>query len=154
MKKIELTQGQFALVDDEDFKYLNQWKWCACKKTNGFIAVSNIILNGRRKSIKMHRVLMNTPPKMEVDHIDHNQLNNQKYNLRNCTHKQNLFNKRSFGLIKYKGVSFRGKYIRARININNHEIHLGYFQTQELAAIAYDNAARCYFGKYANLNFK
>ena len=84
MKEIILTQGQVALVDDEDFEYLNQWKWCAIKSRKTYYTTRTIYIPCKMTVI-MHRIIMNTPLDMTVDHIDHNGLNNQKYNLRICT---------------------------------------------------------------------
>jgi len=55
MKEIELTQGQVALVDDIDYEYLIQWKWCAHWFRNGFRASRNSPkVNGKKKTILMH----------------------------------------------------------------------------------------------------
>jgi hypothetical protein len=93
MKEISLTQGQVALVDDEDYDYLMQWKWHFYKGTHSHYAVCSLPRkNGKRTGFRMHRLIMNTPPDLVVDHIDHNGLNNQKSNLRNCTKCQNQAN--------------------------------------------------------------
>ena len=84
MKEIKLTQGKVALVDDEDFDMLNQYTWYGDKYAQTTI---------ERKSVQMHRLIMKTPRWMVVDHIDHNGLNNQKSNLRNCSQSANCKNK-------------------------------------------------------------
>ena len=86
MRKIKLTKGQFALVDDEDFEYLNQFKWQAHKHGRTYYAVrtgKNIDGEMRRKSIRMHRVIKNVhvTDKREIDHIDNNPSNNDTLNL-------------------------------------------------------------------------
>ncbi len=93
MKKIKLTKSKFALVDDEDFDYLNQWKW---HYTGTGYAGRKIYPNGRydQKMLYLHRVIMQTPVGLDVDHIDHDRLNNQKSNLRNCTRTDNLKNRK------------------------------------------------------------
>ena len=157
MKEIQLTQGKVALVDDEDYEYLMQWKWYAAKSRKTYYAQ-----RGRNPNIKMHRVLMNTPDDMQVDHIDHNGLNNQKSDMRNCTLIENNRNISARGRSKYLGVSFtstrvKGKkyeYIAASIRVNRKAISLGNHKTEEAAARAYDEAAKKYFGEFANLNFK
>jgi hypothetical protein len=154
MKEIKLTQGKVALVDDEDYEYLNQFKWYAHKKPCTFYAERSVGNRKNRTLVRMHRVIMNTHDNMQVDHIDHNGLNNQKCNLRNCTASQNRMNKRPFGKSIYKGVGFNEGLIQARIRINNKQIHLGYFKSEELAAKSYDIAAKKYHGEFANLNFK
>lgn len=153
MKKIGLTRGLYALVDDEDYEYLNQWKWCAMKNRKRFYSM-RVVWGDKPKTILMHRLIMNTPKGMEVDHIDHNCLNNQKNNLRNCKPEQNQMNRLARGRSKYLGVSYKKKYIVAQIKHNYKTIYLGYFKSEEDAAMAYDNKARELFGEYANLNFK
>lgn len=99
MKKIKLTKGQFALVDNEDFEYLNQFNWTS--HTAGY-AVGHV----NKKLIFMHRLINKTPKGFETDHINRNKLDNRKSNLRSVTQAQNRFNT---GLQKnntsgYKGV--------------------------------------------------
>jgi len=159
MKEIKLTRGMTALVDDEDFEWLNQWKWFAHKGTDQktYYAGRDQGYKCKPHQIWMHRVIMNTPPELQVDHIDHDGLNNQKHNLRNCTHHQNHMNLSNYGVSKYKGVSFfknnHPKRVRASITLNNNIIYLGVFYTEEEAARAYDKKAKELFGEFANLNF-
>src|SRR3990167_10308366 len=103
MKEIKLTQGKITLVDDEDFEYINQWKWHVIKNKKQTHFYAQRSENG--KSIRMHRVIMKTPHNKDVDHIDHNGLNNQKNNLRNCTTQENIRNRTSYGKSSYLGVS-------------------------------------------------
>ena len=165
MKEIKLTQNKVALVDDEDYEYLNQWKWHVKKVKGSWYYAARSQHNGSIViNVMIHRVIMLTPKGDVVDHLDGNGLNCQKYNMRNCSQKQNCRNKRpqKNKNTLYKGVSFvnrfsfgeNHKYIRAEIIVNKKYIHLGYFKTQEEAAIAYDTAAKEYFGEFANSNFK
>lgn len=157
MKEIKLTQGQITSVDDEDYDYLMQWKWYAISYHRSYRAMRNSpIINGKKKNIYMHRVIMKTPDHLHVDHIDHNPLNNQKSNLRNCTKHQNNMNSGYHGSTSgFKGVSYlKNRWIFARIKVNQKQIYLGYFKTTTEAAMAYDEAARKYFGEFANPNFK
>lgn len=91
MKQIPLSQGFFALVDDEDFEVLNNFKWsvadCGHKRKSRKLYAR---LRRGRRQIYMHRELFaEIPPGYVVDHIDGNGLNNQKENLRLLTHQEN-----------------------------------------------------------------
>jgi hypothetical protein len=156
MKKIKLTQGKFALVDDEDFEWLNQWKWCYHKEKNKNTGYVVRAIN--KKLIRMHRQILNLifGDKKDADHKDHNGLNNQKNNLRIVTSQENRRNslkiKNCFS--KYKGVSLHKstKKWRAYIVINYKQKHLGLFISEKKAAKVYNQAAIKYFGKHAYLN--
>lgn len=91
MKLIPLTQGKFALVDDEYYEYLHQWKWCAHRQKHTFYAVRNIVSNGKKKTHAMHRELLNSGI-LYIDHKDGNGLNNQRDNLRIASRGQNAMN--------------------------------------------------------------
>lgn len=155
MKEIELTQGKVALVDDEDYEFLMQWDWYAYRSGKKvyftYYSQRNIKINeDKRSTLKMHRVIMGvTDPKLQVDHIDGNSLNNQRSNLRICTSVENCRNskKRTGASSQYKGVSWHKvseKWIA--------HITLGSFKTEEDAALAYNEAAIRYHGKFAGLN--
>jgi len=168
MKQIPLTQGKFALVDDEDFEYLSQWKWnvSLSKKGNTGYAVRSQRYGRIKISICMHRLIMGLEngDKRQVDHIDHDGLNNQKQNLRACTAQENQRNttSRKNSSSKYLGVRLQKRKlkktnseresIQARIRIHGKLIHLGCFNTEEAAALAYNEKALELFGEFANLN--
>ena len=154
MKEIRLTRGRIALVDDEDYDSLNKHKWIAHKQSSGDYAVRSDYVNGSRVSLFMHRIIMDTPQGLEVDHIDHNGLNNQKSNLRNCTRQENQRNKRARSLSGYLGVAVERNRFRATIQVGENRIYLGIFKTAIEAAYAYDKSAIEHFGVFANLNFK
>ena len=154
MKRIKLTQNQFALVDDIDFPELNKLKWYAMKTSyGGYMAVRAV----KRKKILMHRVVMDCPQGLDVDHISHSTLNNRKSNLRICSRSQNSMNSnpRKNTSSQYKGCCWykrKRKWI-AYIILNRKQIHLGYFDSEIEAARAYDKAAVEHFGEFALFNF-
>jgi len=94
MKKIKLNKGTFATVDNDDFEYLNQWKWYI--NNNGYAIRTKYTKLGfkkyKMKKVYMHRVVNNTPDNLQTDHINHNQLDNRRINLRSVTNQQNAFN--------------------------------------------------------------
>ena len=153
MKIITLTQNQITLVDDEDFDSLMQFKWRAVKNGKTFYVHSDIQIQGRRYTIKMHRLIMDTPKGYEVDHINHNGLDNRKSNLRNCTPSENRKNRLPWGSSKFVGVSklCDDKFV-ARIKSNGKLYHIGTFKNEEDAAIAYNKRAIEIHGEFANIN--
>ena len=154
MKEIKLTQGKVALVDDEDFEALSQYKWDAAKNYKTFYAQRNLPrIDGKQVKVSMHCTILGNK---WVDHIDHNGLNNQKSNLRFCTNQQNQMNRRvqENKLSIYRGVSFHKKNRKwtAGIKINNKSINIGYYDSEIEAARAYNQKAIELFCEFANLN--
>jgi len=154
MKEIQLTQGKVALVDDEDFEYLNQFKWNAYKKNNVFYTSRYTgKVNGKHIYIYMHWDVMD---RKWIDHVDHDGLNNQRSNLRPCTSQQNMMNGRKRNVItssKFKGVCwFKRKSKWIAFIKKEKQIHLGYFNNEIEAAKAYNTKAIELFGEFACLN--
>lgn len=148
MNRIKLTQGKYAIVDDEDFKWLNQWRW--------YYDGRYARMNYKNKKIHMHRLIMNTPKGMDTDHINGNGLDNRRCNLRICTSSQNHINtkKRKNNTSGYKGVFScqLSKNWRAQIRYNHKSIHIGNFINKIQAAKAYNQKAKELFGEFARLN--
>lgn len=145
-------KGKFAWVDDQDYDLVKDYHWhikpgrdCEYAKTS-----TNLL---------MHRLILGvTDSKTDVDHIDHDGLNNRRSNIRVCTRAQNRMN--SFPNVNssshYKGVSWskdRSKW-RAQIKFNGKITHIGLFDYEMDAARAYDEVAKKYFGDYARPNFR
>lgn len=156
MKQIPLTQGRVALVDDEDFERLNQFKWCAHKIGNSYYAARHL---DRKHLIGMHRQILNVSIGLVVDHINGDGLDNRRKNLRLCTHAQNLWNtrkhRRKTTTSRFIGVSWWtiGKIWRAVIWANGKQILIGSFHSEQDAAKAYDIKAKEIRGEFAVLNF-
>ncbi len=151
--QIPLTQKQVALVDKIDFSELNKYKWYAHKKSRIFYAMRMVGRRNNRKIIPMHTAIMKTPKGMEVDHKDGNGLNNQRNNLRICSHAENSRNKGKHidNFSGYKGVCWHKqtkKWI-ARIMFNNKAFHLVSFLNKEKAYNTYIKACRKYHGDFA-----
>jgi len=155
-KEIELTQGKIALVDDDDFERLNQHKWHYFGL--GYAARHGSKQKGSKEInyILMHREIMNFPEKTGVDHKNHNGIDNRKENLRICGQDKNLMNTRirSDNKSGFKGVSWnkeKNKWV-VHIRINCKTIHVGYYSDKRKAAMAYNEAAKRYFGEFACIN--
>lgn len=151
VKKIELSQEFFALVDDEDFERVSQFNWHVRITKNAKYAVTNM----NKTTVQMHRFIMNCPKDKMVDHENRNGLDNRKSNLRICSRSENLMNsKKPSGLLtsKYKGVNRVGKKWRAEIRKNRKGYYLGTFETEIEAAKAYNKKAKELFGEFAKLN--
>lgn len=160
MKSIVLTMGQVALVDDDDYEWLSQWKWQAMRvKGGGFYACrAHRPTKSRRddKRVLMHRQIMDAADSVEVDHASLNKLDNRRQNLRVCTRSQNNWNLpvASHNTSGYKGVSWysrRGVW-EAYIGTHGRREKLGYFKSKVSAAIAYNIAAVQLHGEFARLN--
>ena len=106
-KTIPLTQGQFALVDDEDFVRFNHRKWHAMKGRSGeFYAVSHKPGSGKcGRNDLLHRAIMGvTDPKVKIDHHNHDTLDNRRNNLRACTNSQNIQNRKGSQVNSTSGI--------------------------------------------------
>ena len=160
MKKIKLTRGRFALVDDEDFEKVSKYKW-QCSPSS--YASSANFINSKKKrkfpgidkiSIFLHRFIFDEYKKenLYVDHIDGNPLNNQKFNLRYATNQQNQANSKISKNNKsgYKGVCWdkvNKKWI-AQIMINGKSIKIGRFKSKEEAYKQYCQKGRELFREF------
>lgn len=164
MKAIPLPKGYVAIVDDEDYESLSQFKWGvgAQKKNATVYAFRRKRQGGKQVSILMHREIAGALKDEQVDHRNHCGIDNRKVNLRRVSVAQNQQNRRPRNnwknkLSKYKGVTFqtsrRGpKKWRAIMKVNGKNKHIGWFENECDAARAYNNAALAQYGEYAFLN--
>lgn len=148
---IPLTQGKFAIVDKDDFEWLNQWKWHI--DVGGYAVRRPYIKGSGRKNqkcinVRMHRLINKTPEDKQTDHINRNKLDNRKKNLRTVTSRENLMNTGLFAhnTSGYKGVSWdksRNKFV-AQIKVNQKHIHLGRYINIQGAILARKWGERLY----------
>jgi len=137
------------LIDEEDYDVVKKYTWGI--STYGYVYTKV----NRTKTLFLHRMIMNAPSGMEVDHINRDTLNNHRDNLRICTRAQNQQNCKSRGgTSKYKGVCWenRRNTWRTTIKFNGKQIHIGEFMDEIEAAKAYNGKAIEFFGEFARLN--
>lgn len=151
IRLIPLTQDQNAIVDAADYEWLCGWNWHAHRdnKNQKFYAQRMSM----RKMIYMHQAIANRMDGEEVDHRNGNTLDNRRVNLRRCSRAQNQRNrgKQANNTSGFKGVirDNRRDGWQAQIRVNGRCKYLGLFQTPQEAAVAYQNAAKKFFGDFA-----
>ncbi len=151
-RTIPLTQGKVAIVDAGDYDRLACHKWHAKRVGDSFYAARS----EGRTMIFMHREILNAPDGLVCDHKNHDALDNRRSNLRICTQAENCRNSRprKGGTSQYKGVSWHNKAHKWRASICYDGVnkHIGYYDYEQDAAIAYDDMAIELFGEFACLN--
>lgn len=153
MKTIPLTQGKEALVDDEDYERLSQYKWCY---TALGYARRQDYSTGRQITVLLHRQVMGLEhgDPRQVDHINRDRLDNRKANLRLASQRVNTHNRPGWTgrTSRYKGVCWNGTKWQAGIKVNGKSYHLGMFDSEWEAAEAYNAAAVHHHGGHAFQN--
>lgn len=160
MMKISLSKGQVAIVDDAEFEKVSAFDWCAkyVPCTKSFYAVRNesIVIGGvkKRRTMSLHRFIMGLKygDKRQVDHQNHDTLDNRRANLRVCTHVENARNVRmhSNNSSGYRGVTWnrdRKKWL-AQAQLNSKQRYLGLFDTKEKASRAYEEFTDKHHGEF------
>ena len=156
MKRIDVNSPKYpnlyTIIDNENFEWLNQWKWY-CDK--GYVR-RNIKIDGKRNHVYMHRVIIDAPEELQVDHKNLNTLDNRKSNLRLVTHSGNQFNRKKYrtNTSGFKGVTWNKNHQKwqAQLQLNKKRMYLGFFESCRDAAMAYNIAAEKYHGEYARGN--
>lgn len=154
-----------VLMDSEDYDFLMQWNWSIRFDRRVNAANNNYYAqrcyqdeNGKTRTISMHRLLMNPPRGLVVDHINGNGLDNRRCNLRICTQSQNMMNSKPYGVTsKYKGVQLYSKVdpnkkYKVLIGKDGKSYFVGYFPDEVSAALAYNEASKKYHGEYGYIN--
>ena len=159
-RRIYLDEGQWTIVDPQDYYIFGGFKWCVVGRKGRFYAVRGArISSGEIKMVRLHRAIMAAPEDKLVDHGNGNTLDNRRANLRLATYSQNACNSRrnkTKTSSRFRGVSFSkrdGRWM-ARIEFEGKKKWIGRFKTEIEAARAYDQAARKCHGEYACLNFR
>lgn len=160
VKELQLSRGMIALVDDEDYDWLIQYKWYANTFSGRWYAATKGMGDG--ETTLLHRLIMNPPNGMQVDHINHNGLDCRRCNMRIVTPSQNMMNKIKQKSKYSKPCSSRFKGVhwdklnncwKTEIMINRKHVWIGRFEYEIDAAHAYDVKAKELFGEYVWLNF-
>ena len=154
MAEVQLSQGPVVFVDDADLGLVAGHAWRL--DTNGYAQRKFWIGSDQYGWELMHRLIIGAKPGEVVDHIDQNQLNNRRGNLRIATKSQNACNtkKQPGKSSKHKGVTrskTAGRWI-AQIFLNQKCHHLGTFSSEDEAAHEYNKAAIRLHGEFACLN--
>lgn len=157
LKIVSPKYGEFiVLYDDEDHGKILKHTWGISKYGNNFYAKTMIGEKNKQKILYLHRFILNAKYGDIIDHKDNNTLNNKKSNIRFCSHQNNMMNRKPE---KNSSSKFKGIYYNKNSNLwhsqiykNFKKIHLGYFENEIDAALAYNGAAKYLFGKYAYLN--
>lgn len=151
---IPLTRGKHTIIDAEDYPKVIHRRW-QCSP-DGYARYTNHAEGGM---VAMHRLLMNAPCDLKVDHINGDSLDNRKVNLRICNDAQSAQNrgpqkKRSANASRYKGVYWAQSPRKwmAIIATNSNRMYLGVYETEDEAAMAYNRAALVAHGPFARLN--
>ncbi len=156
MAEILLVGGEHAAkVDQSDFERLSQWTWYAHKSDKAVYARGRITKDGWHRLIFMHRLLLDCPEDMCIDHINRDTLDNRRCNLRIATRTQNGWNKPGVvATSRFKGVSWNKKdsLWRAQISYHGKRWYLGESKCEEDCAVMYNVAAQLLHGQFAFLN--
>lgn len=147
-KLIELTgkygRGKFAIVDDEDYGLVSQYKWSMSKR--GYVSC-----HIHYKKVYLHRFIFGLDDfdGIMVDHKKGNRLDNRKSQLRRCNNSQNQANTKSWKGKKHKGIYFcKNKWV-ARIMVNGIRTYLGRFENKEDALLVYNKESKRNFGEFS-----
>lgn len=148
MTKIQLSKTKYTIIDDEDYDRVSRYNW---SYNSGYARCLS-------RNIYLHRLILNPPNDKQIDHINHNTLDNRKNNLRICSGAENCKNTNSHkdSVSRFKGVCFdkQTKKWQSQIYINGYQVKIGRFDNEIDAARAYDDLASEHFGEFAKFNLR
>lgn len=147
--KVTTKNGTQFIIDEESIPFLSVHHWYF---EGRYIKAQVRGEDNIVRPVYFHRLIMNAPKGMFVDHINGDILDNRRANLRVCTKQQNTYNQVKRGKSPYKGVYRRYNRWTARLGHEGKMYVLGNYSTPEEAALAYNAAAIKYFGEFAKLN--
>jgi hypothetical protein len=156
--RVRLSRGLFATIDAADAELVREHTWRAAPdwRGSGCYAATNTLTETGRHTLRMHRLIMGAPPDLEVDHINHDGLDNRRSNLRLASSGQNQRNRRPDN--EHQSSPFKGTSRQsasswcAKIRLNGKQVRIGTFASAEEAARAYDQAAKQHYGEFACTN--
>jgi hypothetical protein len=160
-RRIYLGEGIWTILDEGDYYRLRNYKWIVYgsgKSGENLYAVRFKLVSPKKTIMtSMHREIMKPTDDRFVDHKNCDSLDNRRENLRFATRAENIRNrrKRKNTTSRFIGVNFykpKGNW-ESRIMYQEKRIRLGRFDSETDAALAYDEAAKKYFGEFARLNF-
>lgn len=157
---IPLTKGYEAIVDEADYHLVEGRLWHVkiTRRSPGSVPHVHALHTmhfpgGRKRTVSMHRVILGATDGQQVDHANHNGLDNRRANLRFCTSAQNNANASRQSPDGLRGVNARGGKFIAQIQVNGRRHYSQRFRTRIEAAREYDRLARIRHGEFAVLNF-
>lgn len=150
---IPLTQGYVAVIDAQDVPLVEGFRWHAkVQRRSVYAARRRRAGSEGSETVRMHRVIADAADGMDVDHLNHDGLDNRRSNLRVCTRSENMHNQRlsKANTTGYKGVRWSradNKYV-ACIKLRGKRIYLGAFDNAEDAHEAYCKASKRLHGEF------
>lgn len=161
MASTKIIDGEMIIVDDDNADLLSQngWRIRSSGRSSRTSKTRYVVRTDGKNLIGIHRIILSAKPGEIVDHINGNPFDNRRENLRIASNAENVRNSRKRRSLSttsiYKGVGYerkKGKW-RATITVDCRTIHLGYFEKESEAAIAYDVASVKYHGDFGRRNF-